>query len=261
MTGSSSDIAAVPTTGDGPAIGAIAMCARSCWQSSSPCCSAGSSSITRCWPGCVRRCTPATAMNGVSARKRSGGSRGNQAARRPHKRHVDKLDGRVDGAFFDKMSAAEHSSSISSFELGQVRMITYATADEAQHALARQQRVQEAPGVLHQIRLDGQDHSRSERWARPGGGSLFAAWALDAAGGPRRPQVKGAAAFDAIGPRIIAVIVNGTAQALEVCLIPTCKASAQAEDHGLDICSGRGSTFVASSKFRFKEPERLSVPA
>jgi hypothetical protein len=46
--------------------------------------------------------------------------------------------------------------------------------------------------------------------------------------------VKGAAAFGAIGPRIIAVIVNGTAQALEVCLIPTCKASAQAEDHGLD---------------------------
>jgi hypothetical protein len=41
-----------------------------------------------------------------------------------------------DGAFFDKMSAAEHSSSISSFELGQVRMITYATADEAQHALS-----------------------------------------------------------------------------------------------------------------------------
>jgi hypothetical protein len=40
--------------------------------------------------------------------------------------------------------------------------------------------------------------------------------------------VKGAAAFGAIGPRIIAVIVNGT------CLIPTCKASAQAEDHGLD---------------------------
>jgi len=66
--------------------------------------------------------------------------------------YVDKLDGRVDGAFFDKMSAAEHSSSISSLELGQVRMITYATADEAQHALARQQRVQEAPGVLHQIR-------------------------------------------------------------------------------------------------------------
>ena len=46
--------------------------------------------------------------------------------------------------------------------------------------------------------------------------------------------MKGAAAFGAIGPRIIAVIVNGTAQALEVCLIPTCKASAQAEDHGLD---------------------------
>jgi hypothetical protein len=46
--------------------------------------------------------------------------------------------------------------------------------------------------------------------------------------------VKGAAAFGAIVPRIIAVIVNGTAQALEVCLIPTCKASAQAEDHGLD---------------------------
>jgi hypothetical protein len=66
--------------------------------------------------------------------------------------YVDKLDGRVDGAFFDKMSAAQHSSSISSFELGQVRMITYATADEAQHALARQHRVQEAPGVLHQIR-------------------------------------------------------------------------------------------------------------
>ncbi len=66
--------------------------------------------------------------------------------------YVDKLDGRVDGAFFDKLSAAQHSSSISSFELGQVRMITYATADEAQHALARQQRVQEAPGVLHQIR-------------------------------------------------------------------------------------------------------------
>jgi hypothetical protein len=42
--------------------------------------------------------------------------------------------------------------------------------------------------------------------------------------------VKGAAAFGAIGPRIIAVIVNGTAQALEVCLIPTCKA----ENHGLD---------------------------
>jgi predicted DNA-binding WGR domain protein len=35
---------------------------------------------------------------------------------------------------------------------GQVRMISYATADEAQHALARQQRVQEAPGVLRQIR-------------------------------------------------------------------------------------------------------------
>ena len=42
--------------------------------------------------------------------------------------------------------------------------------------------------------------------------------------------MKGAAAFGAIGPRIIAVIVNGTAQALEVCLIPTCKA----ENHGLD---------------------------
>ena len=62
------------------------------------------------------------------------------------------VEGKSCGAFFDKMSAAEHSSSISSFELGQVRMITYATADEAQHALARQQRVQEAPGVLHQIR-------------------------------------------------------------------------------------------------------------
>jgi hypothetical protein len=32
--------------------------------------------------------------------------------------------------------------------------------------------------------------------------------------------VKGAAAFDAIGPRIIAVIVNGTAQALEVGFTP-----------------------------------------
>ena len=41
-------------------------------------------------------------------------------------------------------------------------------------------------------RRHGQDHSRSERWARPGGRSLFAAWAFDAAGGRRRPQVKGA---------------------------------------------------------------------
>jgi hypothetical protein len=45
-------------------------------------------------------------MNGVSMRKQFGGSRRTQAARRPHQRHyVDKLDGRVDGAFFDKMSA------------------------------------------------------------------------------------------------------------------------------------------------------------
>ena len=44
--------------------------------------------------------------------------------------------------------------------------------------------------------------------------------------------MKGAAAFDAIGPRIIAVIVKP--QALEVCLVPTGEASAQAEDHGLD---------------------------
>ncbi len=54
---------------------------------------------------------------------------------------------------------------------------------------------------------DGQDHSRSERRARPGGGSLSAAWALDAAGGPRRPQVKGAAAFGAIAALIVLLVV------------------------------------------------------
>jgi hypothetical protein len=49
--------------------------------------------------------------------------------------YVDKLDGRVDGAFFDKMSAAEHSSSISSFEfVNGARVLVVVAAGDAQIA-------------------------------------------------------------------------------------------------------------------------------
>ena len=84
------------------------LCARGgAGAASSPNCSAGSSSTTKCWNGCGMRCTPATPTSGASTRKRSSGSRPNTSGSATASTPciVDKLDGRVDSAFFDKMSA------------------------------------------------------------------------------------------------------------------------------------------------------------
>ena len=61
---------------------AAAMSERNHWKSSSPCCSADSSSMTRCWPGCVRRSTPATSTSAGSKRKPSLGCAPNWTASR-----------------------------------------------------------------------------------------------------------------------------------------------------------------------------------
>ena len=62
--------------------------------------------MTRCWNGCVRRWTPATLTRDASTKRRSSGLRAeyDRLQNRIHAMYVDKLDGKVDGVFFERMS-------------------------------------------------------------------------------------------------------------------------------------------------------------
>ena len=62
--------------------------------------------MTRCWNGCATRFTPATPTSAASMMKRSSGyeAEAKRLNDRIHAMYVDKLDGLVDTAFFEKMS-------------------------------------------------------------------------------------------------------------------------------------------------------------
>ena len=60
-----------------PLRAAANMCARKCWKRSSPNCSGGCDSMTRCWNGCAMRFMPAMQTSGANTRTRSSAIRPN----------------------------------------------------------------------------------------------------------------------------------------------------------------------------------------